>query len=103
MKFQELEARATPGTISVHHCQDRLVLRTGPSRPVRAHRYIATMTCGDFGRDDALLLAHCRNNFGKALEALREIADMIQYETSFESPAYKRTWEIVAELEDVQT
>ena len=58
----------------------------------------------DRGSDfaEATLTRHCRNNFMHAMEALREVADMIQYETSFESPAYKRCWELIAELENVK-
>jgi len=94
MKFQELEARATPAPWTVDAAQ--------PSWPVhdRASDGSWFTTTEEA---NARLAAHCRNNFGKALEALREIADMIQYETSFESPAYKRCWALIAELEDVQT
>ena len=58
--------------------------------------------CSSRMRANAKLTAHCRNNFIPAMEALREVADMIQYETSFDSPAYKRCWELITELEEVK-
>ena len=111
MKFQELEARATPGKLEVHRCQDHLVLRTGPSRPIRDQRYVAYMTHGDMGRDDALLLAHCRNNFGKALAALkqaqRELDPLYAHAVNTGiaeagDPPHRQVARAIAELEDVK-
>ena len=105
MKFQELEARAKLGPLIVD-CDPGfwLYLCVADAARKNGNRVIATFQdSSDEQIASVRLLAHCRNNFGKALEALREIADMIQYETSFESPAYKRCWALIAELEDVQT
>jgi len=55
------------------------------------------------GFAEATLTRHCRKNFIPAMEALREVADMIQYETSFDSPAYKRCRELITELEEVKS
>lgn len=77
MDIYELNKRITPGHMSVHHCQEHLCLRTGPGRPVREHKYVAHMTHGDLGREDARMLAHCWNNFGMALTEIHRLRDML--------------------------
>ena len=50
---------------------------------------------------DHLYTRHCRNNFMKALEALEQVADEIQYEHGFNSSAYETCLKSIKELETV--
>lgn len=50
---------------------------------------------------DAMYIAHCCNNFEAALQAIRDLVDIIQYETSFSGPAYLACRDALERLEQV--
>lgn len=73
MKFQELEARAKPGPLIVD-CDPGfwLYLCVADAARKNGNRVIATFQdSSDEQIASVRLLAHCRNNFGKALAALK--------------------------------
>ena len=77
MNIYELEKQATPGRLTVDHDAGWwLYLDQEDSANPRGQRVIATF---HDNRDEqvalVMLLAHCRNNFLKALAELRRLAD----------------------------
>jgi len=72
MNIYELEKRATPGEIAVEK------IGTAPKVFFTLEDtlgYEIADICGDKAEYDARLLAHCRNNYIKALEALKSRND----------------------------
>ena len=95
MTVYDLEKLATPGPVDgvrVTFYEVRL-----PSGTL-THLYPNEETSGYDKRFDA----HCRNNFMKALKALHDLADTIQYQTSFENAAYKECIALIKGLEEVK-
>jgi hypothetical protein len=96
MNIYELEKQATPGPYESGNGwlgPSGTPMRTGSPHFVNGSHAFP---------HDAKLLAHCRNNFMKALKGLHDLADTIQYQTSFENAAYKECIALIKELEEVK-
>jgi len=109
MNIYELEKQATPGPLSVTH--------RNWGEVSDLHRIdcvaVASAFCPDKNKADAQLLAHCRNNFMRALEALKlELVEVEAYqarkrmfdqeiEDSIDAD-YQRLKQLITKLETVE-
>jgi hypothetical protein len=109
MNVYELEKQATPGRLTVDHDAGWwLYLDQEDSANPRGQRVIAVFP--DNSEEQValvLLLAHCRNNFMKALEALRAVHSAIMFDEEardrideeMNTPGLR---ELIEELEEVK-
>lgn len=96
MNIYELEKNSTPAPWFVDDAQ--------PSWPMQRDILVESSWYTTEQKNNAILSAHCRNNFMKALEALRRLADQEDdnYRLSgSKHPSNDGTWKLIEELEEV--
>ena len=104
--YAEVLARATPGPLTTkfagNPAGDRTTIYTEDGLVVAdTSLSMAVADCGgtlseEEATANAELLVHCRNNFNKALEALKRVRNELSVETG------KEVDDLIAELEEVK-
>ena len=104
MNIYELEKKATPGPLMWSRAGSfGRVSRWDIQRDTQTVACVYSITGleSDPRKADAQLLAHCRNNFMKALEALKCVADCRSADEAHDI-IVNQFPELIAELEDVK-
>ena len=98
MNIYELEKRATPGPLYVADDDAWVLTSQHPDGGDIAHSY--------GNKEDVILLAHCRNHFLEALEALKEEHEACVCEDEIHGgvhqPSVCPTCKVIAKLETVE-
>jgi len=100
VNIYELEKQATPGPLQSWTCEstdDSTIGLTPANPPQEWCAYVE----GYRHKEAAALLAHCRNNFMKALEALKCVADCRSADEAHDI-IVNQFPELIAELEEVK-
>jgi len=105
VNIYELEKQATPGPWS--RCPHTIDGVLGyPTGDPMGSRTVSIGSCCNIPitqrSENAALIAHCRNNFMKALEALKRVASLDILVYGMSADFHREVRQLVAELEEVK-